>query len=48
MIEITTMASYDATRAANPDAVIMFRIDADRYDLLFPDGHPVGKFVVRC
>ena len=48
IIEITSMASYAATREANPEAIILYRLDAVCYDLLFPAGHPVGKYVVRC
>ena len=48
MIEITSMDSYPAAREANPEAIICYRIDARCYDLLFPVGHPVGRYVVRC
>jgi len=48
VIEIDSMDDFASTREDNPEAIICMRYDADCYDLFFPVGHPVGRYVVRC
>lgn len=47
-VDIQSMDEFDQARTDNPDAVIRLVLDEVCFTLFFPDGHPVGRYVVRC
>jgi hypothetical protein len=48
IIDIYDIDDLDSARSYNPDAIIRLNISEGCFNLYFPIGHPVGKYVCRC